>query len=118
MTKKEIGKTVRQRKKKNKPYRDISERIGRLHDKLRRACPLDAQGYHSPYDHEDVFQETVIHVMHDIEARNKTDDEFINWFLYRYSMILFQTIKDIKQLKEIPYYANNQQAQEQEAENE
>ncbi|OAV72572.1 hypothetical protein Barb6_00981 [Bacteroidales bacterium Barb6] len=64
-----------------------------------------------------MFQETVIHVIHDIEARNKTDEEFIAWFAYRYNMVLFQILKDNKQLRETTY-ADNQQAQEKEAENE
>lgn len=78
--------------------------IARHYDKLRALCRSDKYGCFCSKSYEDIFQDTVIYVAHDLSSFNLTsDDEVIEHFVYRYRMIEFQTINDDKMLKEVMY---------------
>ena len=90
---------MRKRNYDRKPYRGNVERIELYYHRLRELCGYGQHITHESPSYEDIFHDTVIHVMYDREALEKADgQEFIDHFLFRFRMISYQTIKD-KQLK-------------------
>lgn len=78
--------------------------IARNYDKLRALCNRSDHGCYCSKSYEDIFQDTILYVAHDLSSFNMTrDEEVIELFLYRYKMIEFQTINDDKMMKEVSY---------------
>ena len=78
--------------------------IGRNYDRLRALCNSDKRGCYCSKSYEDIFQDTIMYVAHDLSSFNLTnDEEVIEHFIYRFRMIEFQTINDNKMLKEVMY---------------
>lgn len=78
--------------------------IARNYDKLRALCNSSDRGCYCSKSYEDIFQDTILYVVHDLSSFNMTrDEEVIDLFLYRYKMIEFQTINDDKMNKEVAY---------------
>lgn len=87
--------------KVNKKALDI---IGKNYNKLRAKCNISDRGCYCSKSYEDIFQETILYVVHDKESFAKqTEKELIEYFLYKFKMIEFQTINDDKMLKEVKY---------------
>lgn len=87
--------------KVNKRALDI---IGKNYNKLRAMCNISDRGCYCSKSYEDIFQETILYVVHDKESFAKqTEKELIEYFLYKFKMIEFQTINDDKMLKEVKY---------------
>lgn len=94
---------MRTRKKKNKPYPIIAALISQNYIRLMDACDVSDKSY-GCMSKEDIFSETVWHVIHDDKALScKNVNAFVDHFKFRYRMIEFQTIQDYRQLKEIHY---------------
>lgn len=67
-------------------------------------CNSNKKGCYCSKSYEDIFQDTVLYVAHDLSSFNMTrDEEVIELFMYRYKMIEFQTINDCKMMKEVAY---------------
>lgn len=95
---------MRNRYKKSKFYPVVAESIGRNYYKLRALCFRQSAGMFASQSYDDIFQDTVLYVIHDDEAlRCLTDESLIKHFLYRFRMIEFQTIRNAQQFKYIPY---------------
>ncbi|MBT9871983.1 hypothetical protein GPL06_03960 [Bacteroides salyersiae] len=94
---------MRNRYKKAKYYASVSEAIGRNYKKLRALCYKGSRGFYGSRSYEDIFQDTVLYVIQDVGALGKTDSELIEYFMYRYRMIEYQTIKDSQQINTTPY---------------
>ena len=78
--------------------------IARNYDMLRALCKSSDHGCYCSKSYEDIFQDTILYVAHDLSSFNMTrDEEVIELFLYRYKMIEFQTINDDKMMKEVAY---------------
>lgn len=78
--------------------------IARNYDKLRALCNSSDHGCYCSKSYEDIFQDTILYVAHDLSSFNMTrDEEVVELFLYRYKMIEFQTINDDKMMKEVSY---------------
>lgn len=78
--------------------------IGRHYHKLKAMCNSYDRGCYCSKSYEDIFQDTILYVAHDLSSFNMTrDEEVIELFLYRFKMIEFQTINDNKTLKEVMY---------------
>lgn len=78
----------------------IAQNYNRLHE----LCNVSDHGNYGSFTKEDIFSETILYVIHDPEALSCAGIEaFCKHFKRRYKLIEFQTIKDSKQLKEIPY---------------
>ena len=78
--------------------------IARNYDMLRALCNSSDRGCYCSKSYEDIFQDTILYVAHDLSSFNMTrDEEVIELFLYRYKMIEFQTINDDKMMKEVAY---------------
>lgn len=94
----------RNRYKKNKYYSEVAKIIGRNYSRLQSLCHIGNYGLFGSRSYEDIFQDTVIYVIHDKEANKiATDEALITHFRRRFEMIKYQTIQDAKQLKEKPY---------------
>ena len=86
--------------------------IAKNYDMLRALCNSSDHGCYCSKSYEDIFQDTILYVAHDLSSFNLTrDEEVIELFLYRYKMIEFQTINDNKMMKEVAY-ADHLQAKE------
>lgn len=78
--------------------------IAKNYDMLRALCNSSDHGCYCSKSYEDIFQDTILYVAHDLSSFNMTrDEEVIELFLYRYKMIEFQTINDDKMMKEVAY---------------
>lgn len=89
---------------KNRVFSTVTQRIGRLYDKLYSLCCRSPGGLYGGYSHEDIFHDTICYMIQDGKANKITnDEEFIKYFVYRHRMISFQIIKDAEQLKQIEY---------------
>lgn len=78
--------------------------IAHNYDTLKVLCGYRASGLYCSKSYEDIFQDTVLLVSQDDKASSlSSDEELIDYFCYRFRMIMFQAIHDNKQLKEIPY---------------
>lgn len=78
--------------------------IGRNYRKLKALCNSGKNGCYCSKSYEDIFQDTILYVAHDLSSFNMTrDEEVIELFLYRYRMIEFQVINDNKMIKEVAY---------------
>lgn len=78
--------------------------IAHNYDTLKQLCSYRASGLYCSKSYEDIFQDTVLLVSQDDKASSlSSDKELIDYFCYRFRMIMFQAINDNKQLKEIPY---------------
>lgn len=94
----------RNRIRNNSPSTYIAEVIGKNYSRLRKLCKCRKNGLFTSRSYEDIFEDTILYVIHDPEAHNiTTEDSIIEHFCYRYRMIEFQTVMDSRQLKEIPY---------------
>lgn len=75
----------------------IMERIAYLYGKLKVACGYKKTGNYCSKSYEDIFQDTVLYVSQDKEARDIQDEKgFIKHFRYRFNMIEYQAIQDNK----------------------
>lgn len=98
------------RQGKVNPY--VLQVIDKNYNKLKSMCNSNKRGCYCSKSYEDIFQDTVLYVAHDLSSFNMTrDEEVIELFMYRYKMIEFQTINDCKMMKEVAY-ANYIQAKE------
>lgn len=90
--------------------------ISKNYSRLKELCGYNSRGCYCSKSYEDIFQDTILFVIHDEESYNKNEEELIKHFQYRYKMIEFQTINDNKMLKEILYadYIQAKEATEQE----
>ena len=77
--------------------------LARNYSKLKNLCGYRDYGCFCSKSYEDIFQDTVIYVSQDKRAVGMPEDELVNYFCFRFKMILFQTINDNKELKEIAY---------------
>ena len=83
---------------------NMSVVIGKNYLKLRSLCCVEFDTFHGSLSREDIFQDTVLYVIQDVEASLlESEEDIIKHFCYRYKMIAFQIIQDSKQLREIPY---------------
>lgn len=90
--------------RKGKVNRKALDVISRNYSRLKELCNYNDRGCYCSKSYEDIFQDTILFVVHDSETFNLvTDEEIINHFLYRYKMVEFQTINDNKMLKEVKY---------------
>lgn len=95
---------MRNRYKRNSYYPKVPEAIGKNYLKLRSLCCVEFDTFHGSLSREDIFQDTVLYVIQDVEASLlESEEDIIKHFCYRYKMIAFQIIQDSKQLREIPY---------------
>lgn len=95
---------MRDRYKKSKYYPKVVESIGRNYERLYALCCHGKHGYFDSRSYDDIFQDAIIYVCQDPAAKEiLSDADLISHFVYRYRMIEFQTMQDVKQLKEIPY---------------
>lgn len=81
----------------------VAESIGRNYNRLHALCCHGKHGYFDARSPEDIFQDTVVFVIQDAKAQNKSNNDFIEHFMFRFRMIEFQAQQDAKQLKSIPY---------------
>ena len=87
--------------KVNKKALDV---IAKNYNRLYAMCNISDRGCYCSKSYEDIFQETILYVVHDKESFTKqTEKELIDYFLYKFKMIEFQTINDNKMLKEVKY---------------
>lgn len=86
--------------------------LARNYSKLKNLCGYRDYGCFCSKSYEDIFQDTVIYVSQDKRAVGMPEDELVNYFCFRFKMILFQTINDNKELKEIAYadYRKNEES--------
>lgn len=85
------------------------EVIAKNYNKLRSLCNSSSRGCYCSKSYEDIFQDTVLYVAHDLSSFNMTSEgEIVELFVYRYKMIEFQTINDNKIMKEVAYADNIQ----------
>lgn len=90
--------------KKGKVNKKALDAISKNYSKLKELCNYNKRGCYCSKSYEDIFQDTILFVVHDSGAVDLvTDEEIINHFLYRYKMVEFQTINDNKMLKEVKY---------------
>lgn len=90
--------------RKGRVNRKALEFIGDNYNKLRTLCNYNSGGCYCSKSYEDIFQDTILYVVHDEESFSLSEDEdFFKLFKYRYNMILFQTINDHKMLREVDY---------------
>ena len=55
----------------------------------------------------DIFHDTILMVTHDLRCLNfRSDSDFIEYFQYRYRMVLYQTCADEKQYNPL-FYAHD-----------
>ena len=95
---------MRNRYKKSKYSPHIAEVIGQNYSRLQSLCHIGDYGLFGSRSYEDIFQDTVVFVIQDMEASKLTSDEaIIKHFSHRFNMIKFQIIQDANELKEIPY---------------
>lgn len=90
--------------RKGKASDKVMAMIAHNYDRLKLLCGYRASGLYCSKSYEDVFQDTVLLVSQDEKASTlSSEKELIDYFCYRFRMILFQAINDNKLLKEIPY---------------
>lgn len=90
--------------RKGKASDKVMVMIAHNYDHLKQLCGYRASGLYCSKSYEDVFQDTVLLVSQDEKASTlSSEKELIDYFCYRFRMILFQAINDNKLLKEIPY---------------
>lgn len=90
------------RQGKVNPY--VLQVIEKNYNKLKLMCNSNKRGCYCSKSYEDIFQDTILYVAHDLSSFNMTrDEEVIELFIYRYKMIEYQTINDHKTMKEIAY---------------
>lgn len=90
--------------RKGKASDKVMVMIAHNYDHLKQLCGYRAYGLYCSKSYEDVFQDTVLLVSQDEKASTlSSEKELIDYFCYRFRMILFQAINDNKLLKEIPY---------------
>lgn len=90
--------------RKGKASDKVMVMIAHNYDRLKQLCGYRASGLYCSKSYEDVFQDTVLLVSQDEKASTlSSEKELIDYFCYRFRMILFQAINDNKLLKEIPY---------------
>ena len=83
--------------------------IARHYNRLKTMCNSSDRGCYCSKSYEDIFQDTILYVAHDLSSFNMTsDEEIIEHFLFRFKMIEFQTINDNKIMKEVAYADNIQ----------
>lgn len=78
--------------------------IGKNYNKLKGLCNYNDRGCYCSKSYEDIFQDTILYVIHDEQSFNMhTEEDIINHFIYRYNMITFQAVNDNKMLREVKY---------------
>ena len=84
---------MRNRYKRNSYYPKVAEAIGKNYLKLRSLCCVEFDTFHGSLSREDIFQDTVLYVIQDVEASLlESEEDIIKHFCYRYKMIAFQII--------------------------
>ena len=90
--------------KNGKIDKRVMSMIERNYDKLKDLCIYRTHGLFCFKSYEDIFHDAILFVSQDKKASLiSSEEELIRYFNYRFRMILYQTINDNKQLKEIPY---------------
>lgn len=89
--------------KKGKVNKKALDAISKNYSKLKELCNYNKRGCYCSKSYEDIFQDTILYVIHDDDSLNLNEEEIINHFVYRYNMIEFQTISDNKMMKEVKY---------------
>ena len=90
--------------KNGKIDKRVMSMIVRNYDKLKDLCIYRSHGLLCSKSYEDIFHDAILFVSQDKKASLIfSEEELIRYFNYRFRMILYQTINDNKQLKEIPY---------------
>lgn len=89
--------------KKGKVNKKALDVISKNYSKLKELCNYNKRGCYCSKSYEDIFQDTILYVIHDDDSLNLNEEEIINHFVYRYNMIEFQTISDNKMMKEVKY---------------
>ena len=90
--------------KQGKVNRYALDVISKNYERLKSLCNYNDRGCYCSKSYEDIFQDTILYVIHDKESFNmETEEEIISHFLFRHKMIEFQTINDNKMLKEVKY---------------
>jgi hypothetical protein len=105
---------MRKRRAKNNPSAEVANMIAESYGLLYELCECHSNKLYESQSREDVFHETVLYAIHDKNAP-KDRKKFINYFQYKFNMILFQTTRDSHQKKEINY-ADHIQTKEKENE--
>lgn len=83
---------------------EILNMIAHNYEYLKQLCGCHVHGIFCSKSYEDLFQDTILFVSQDEKASAlSSESEVIDYFSYRFRMIVFQAINDNKQLKEIPY---------------
>ena len=89
--------------KKGKVNKKALDAISKNYSKLKELCNYNKRGCYCSKSYEDIFQDTILYVIHDDDSLNLNEEEIISHFVYRYNMIEFQTISDNKMMKEVKY---------------
>lgn len=89
--------------KKGKVNKKALDAISKNYSKLKELCNYNKRGCYCSKSYEDIFQDTILYVIHDDDSLNLNEEEIINHFVNRYNMIEFQTISDNKMMKEVKY---------------
>lgn len=90
--------------RKGKVSRYALDVIAKNYGRLKKLCNYNDRGCYCSKSYEDIFQDTILYVIHDKEASCiNNEEEMIRHFCYRYKMIEFQTINDDKELREVKY---------------
>lgn len=100
----EIGRSRMRKTRTGKANPEIMIMIAHNYEHLKQLCSYRDFGLYCSKSYEDIFQDTVLLVSQDEKASTlSSEKELIDYFCYRFRMILYQAINDNKQLKEIPY---------------
>lgn len=86
--------------KVNKKALDV---ISRNYSKLKELCNYNNRGCYCSKSYEDIFQDTILYVIHDAASYGLDEEHLLKHFVYRYKMIEFQTISDNKMMREVKY---------------
>ena len=68
---------MRNRYKRNSYYPKVAEAIGKNYLKLRSLCCVEFDTFHGSLSREDIFQDTVLYVIQDVEASLLESEEDI-----------------------------------------
>ena len=93
--------------KRGSPDPRVLDVIALHYSVLRDRCNCRKWGLYCSKSYEDIFQDTVVFVSCDNKAHHLPEIELIDYFCYRYVMLLYQAVNDNKELKETNY-ADNQ----------
>lgn len=81
--------------------------IARNYDLLLRLCKVSVTCGRGSVEGMDIFHDTILMVTHDLRCLNfRSDSDFIEYFQYRYRMVLYQTCADEKQYNPL-FYAHD-----------